>query len=157
MYLMLHSSHTRTSRLRTAVLIACTPNNLIIPRVETNTTSPRQPYAATTRPPYALPPPPPPSHEPAISPRDTSTQIMFLAARGRSDCLYGPHHDPTPCPIRRADLWPSCATAAPPCMPSQAMPLPHDPPIYVFLSKTFSDAPGHARPIRWHDIIVMCA
>ena len=25
MYLMLHSSHTRTSRLRTAVLIACTP------------------------------------------------------------------------------------------------------------------------------------
>jgi len=37
------------------------------------------------------------------------------------------------------------------------MPLPHDPSIYVFLSKTFSDAPGLARPIRWHDFIVMRA
>ena len=35
--------------------------------------------------------------------------------------------------------------------------LPHSPLIYVFLSKTFSDAPGLSRPVRRHDVIAMRA
>ena len=36
------------------------------------------------------------------------------------------------------------------------LPLPHDIPIYVFLSKPFSDAADLARPIRWHGVVGMC-
>ena len=36
-------------------------------------------------------------------------------------------------------------------------PLPHSALIYVFLSKTFSDAPGLARPVRRLDVITMRA
>ena len=69
LYLMLHSSHTRTSRLRTAVLIACTPqpdHMNFYPVLKPTSQAPANLTQPQPAPPMPCPAPhTPPSHEPA--------------------------------------------------------------------------------------------
>jgi hypothetical protein len=110
---MLHSSHTRTSRLRTTVLIACTPqpdHMNSFPVLKPTSLAPANLTQPQPAPPMPCPAPhTPPSHEPAnrlgtrrnVSKTFRSRADMSIACTARTATIHRPCCDTTSPPYIR--------------------------------------------------------